>query len=86
MPPTEQELLSAISENIIEVIDSAEDDDHAQELLAQYEHLLTEPEQMQALVRELEGETEGGDGAEQLSLERVRRKVRKLAERRYPRK
>jgi hypothetical protein len=52
--PTEAELLAAIGENILDVIDSAEDDDHAQELLAQYEHLLTEPEQMQALLRELE--------------------------------
>jgi hypothetical protein len=59
---TEQQLLAAIAENIVEAIDTADHDDHAQEVLAAYEHLLSDPARVQALVAEL-----GGDDAEALS-------------------
>jgi hypothetical protein len=60
---TEQQLLAAIAENIVEAIDDASHDDHAQEVLAAYEHLLSDPAKVQALVAEL-----GGDDAEDMAL------------------
>lgn len=60
--PTEQDIHNAILANILAVIDTAADDDDAQEQLAAYEELLDSPERMQALAREL------GEGREEMAL------------------
>jgi hypothetical protein len=77
---TEAELAA---ENVAQVIDDAEDDDHAQELLAAYEHLLSDPERLKALADELARES----SEERLAMgrEQLIRRVRRLAREKYGR-
>ena len=79
---TETEVAHALLANILDAIDTAEDDDHAREQLAAYEELLDSPERLKALVEEI-GERE--EMAMPVIIDdAIRQRVRKLARKKYP--